>query len=67
MVNYNVYLTLAQKYSPDSANSIIAGINRKAVAKSTYKDFSEYIENENTNNTLNKHNKMVGMNDGFEK
>ena len=47
MVNYNVYLTLAQKYSPDSANSIIANISKAATAKASYKDFAQYIENEN--------------------
>jgi hypothetical protein len=48
MVNYNVYLTLAQKYSPDSANNIISNINKAATTKGTYKDFAQYIENENT-------------------
>jgi len=48
MVNYNVYLTLAQKYSPDSANTILADINKTALMKGTYKDFAQYIEDENT-------------------
>lgn len=48
MVNYNVYLTLAQKYSPDSANSIIANISNTANTKGSYKDFAQYIEDENT-------------------
>jgi dolichyl-phosphate-mannose-protein mannosyltransferase len=48
MVNYNVYLTLAQKYSPDSANTILAAINKTALTKGSYKNFAQYIEDENT-------------------
>jgi len=47
MVNYNVYLTLANKYNPDEAYRQIINVQDTAETKGSYKDYCHYIESQN--------------------